>query len=620
MSKKRVDLRREGMNMTQHLRISQFVLTWGPGSILETIRGPRIIPRPDIGLFTSSGLRPEDFEISDQRMSQGLLGGNRIFRLPSNAELGKPSTQPLYRTRPFPQWKLCHNRRAHRRKNQTGFSVLFSERVCPCCQAERRENLEPVRFVSACPEGHLDDVNWWRLVHRKGRNRNCPHSSWFMWKSAGGALSQISIECPECGSRENLGRAYGEEWPCSGRYPERENLNQPPARPRCSGSARIVQRQASNLRIPVIETLFTIPPRYTRLSNLLQLSSILDALISREELESKDELKKMLERLERRNRISRTTLEEILSYEWQEIQRTIEDVLQEVPQSRTSLLLEEFDALVEGSVQGIPPIQGPRPSSPVLIEIDPGRVVRASGPGGTAFRIVPVLRLRAVIVQTGYRREVDTQQPARYVDVSFPDALNSHQKWYPGVEFSGEGLFIMIEDGDGWQDVPNDQDAQQWLASMGSSPGYPDMVFRDPANRLELHPLFVWWHTLSHLLIRSISAEAGYPAASIRERVYLKIKDDRNQGRGGILLYAVQPGSAGVLGGLIALAPRFKYILDRAFDMLESCSGDPLCLENRFQPGGYAGAACYGCLFLSETSCEHRNMWLDRRVLRNNLP
>src|SRR5947209_1050402 len=73
-------------SMTQQVRLSQFVITYGPGAILEGQNGPRVIPRPDIGLFSGSNFLPSDFEISDQPMSEGLLGGARIFRLPSNAE------------------------------------------------------------------------------------------------------------------------------------------------------------------------------------------------------------------------------------------------------------------------------------------------------------------------------------------------------------------------------------------------------------------------------------------------------------------------------------------------------------------------------------------------------
>ena len=607
--------------MTQHMRISQFVITYGPGSILEGPRGPRIIPLPDIGLFLpNSRLNPEDFEISDRRMSYGLLGGSRIFRLPSNAELNVPQTQPLYRTSPFPEWKLCHNTQNHHHEGHRGFSVLFRGRKCPVCRSDRMEHMEPVRFIMACPDGHLDDADWWYMIH--GSGGRCPHSSWFRWKGSGGRLADINVECPRCRKSVNLGRAYQQSWPCNGRFPEKEGPGISPQRLGCSKNARIIQRQASNLRIPELRTLFTIPPCHTRLHDLLQRKPIYFAIAGNEPV-SLQHLKNMLNNLQQRKLITSESVQEILNHPWDEIRRAIQDVLSPVSANYSDLLLEEIHTFINASLKGIPPIRGSAPSSPVLIEVDPNRVILAKGPSGRKLRIVPVSRLRTVIVQTGYRREVDTRNPAQVVDVSIPDSKNPAQRWYPGVEFFGEGIFIMLDDNNGWQFQLEGDDIRRWLSAWknemgGSTSQYPSSVFRDVSSRHELHPVFVWWHTLSHLLIRAISVVAGYPSASIRERVYFEIDQDRV--RGGILLYAVQPGGEGTLGGLTGLVPHFRSIFDRAFNLLENCPGDPVCYEDTFQPGRYCGASCYGCLFLPETSCEHRNMWLDRRILRENLP
>ncbi len=604
--------------MVQHLRLSQFVLVWGPGSILEGPNGPRIIPRPDIGLFNNLGnIYPDNFEISDQRMSRGLLRGNRIFRLPSNAELGFPHNKYLYRTKQFPHWNLCHTSSRHFYKNQAGFSVLFARRYCPLCNSRSNQhfescNIEPVRFILACPEGHIDDIDWWSLVHISFKN--CDALDWYMWKQNGSSLNDIQIECPKCGSFERFGFAYGKKWKCSGRLPEQESLGDAPNRPGCKSDSFIIQRQASNLRIPEIRVLFTIPPRHTRLHNLLQLATIHSAIVASQP-NSLNDLQNMLNNLVNEGLISADAKYEIMQHNWDEIKKAIIDIRNTVPSNYADLLLEEFYAFINASVNGIPPVRSRNTTSPVLIEIDPNKVEYAKGPNGRNFKIVPVLRLRTVIVQIGYRREVDTHNPAKLVDVSFPDFRNPNRSWYPGVEFFGEGVFIMLADNDGWH-FNLSKDASRWQSAVRVN--YPEHVFRDKSKKEELNPVFVWWHTFSHLLIRAISEEAGYPAASIRERVYLEKRGD--DVRGGILLYAAQPGSDGTLGGLVALVPKFQDILNRCIDMLENCSGDPLCFENNFQLGHYTGAACYACVFLSETSCEHRNMWLDRRILFYNLP
>ena len=119
-------------------------------------------------------------------------------------------------------------------------------------------------------------------------------------------------------------------------------------------------------------------------------------------------------------------------------------------------------------------------------------------------------------------------------------------------------------------------------------------------------------------MIRIISEECGYSSSSIRERIYFK--RDGNKIDGGILLYAAQPGSEGTLGGLTALVPHFGSFLNTVLEKVTSCSADPLCADDLFKHKKANGACCFGCLMNSETSCEHRNMWLDRNVLRDSIP
>ena len=134
-----------------------------------------------------------------------------------------------------------------------------------------------------------------------------------------------------------------------------------------------------------------------------------------------------------------------------------------------------------------------------------------------------------------------------------------------------------------------------------------------------MHPGFVWWHTLAHLLVRTVGEQSGYSAAAIRERVYFERGDGDGRFRGGLLLYATQPGNEGTMGGLVGMMPHMKGLLDASFERGELCSGDPLCGESALADGSGNGAACYACLLNSETSCEHKNMWLDRNVLGQGL-
>ena len=152
----------------------------------------------------------------------------------------------------------------------------------------------------------------------------------------------------------------------------------------------------------------------------------------------------------------------------------------------------------------------------------------------------------------------------------------------------------------------------QWNESEDSrGPWNPDRPFRHP-----IHPLEVWWHTLSHRLIRSLSLDAGYSSSALRERVFFEPPTGGGIPRGGLLIYAVQSGGDGTLGGLTALAGHLEDILNDSVHDLDTCSNGPVCDEGVELRDG---AACYACLYASETSCEFRNQGLDRSLLLETL-
>jgi hypothetical protein len=121
-----------------------------------------------------------------------------------------------------------------------------------------------------------------------------------------------------------------------------------------------------------------------------------------------------------------------------------------------------------------------------------------------------------------------------------------------------------------------------------------------------------------------IAMECGYPASSLKERVYA-LRESENQpfSRCGILIYTATAGTLGPLGGLVGLAPRFATILQAALDRLRICSNDPICADHepheRDDDRALHGAACHGCLLIAETSCEKRNLFLDRALIVETL-
>jgi hypothetical protein len=119
-------------------------------------------------------------------------------------------------------------------------------------------------------------------------------------------------------------------------------------------------------------------------------------------------------------------------------------------------------------------------------------------------------------------------------------------------------------------------------------------------------------HSLSHLLLTSISLGCGYPAASLRERVYSA------PGRNGILIYTGSSDAEGTLGGLVQAGRDIRRFVQLALEHGKLCSNDPICAYHSPVHQDHQellGSACHGCLLIAETSCEQHNVFLDRSLV-----
>jgi hypothetical protein len=199
----------------------------------------------------------------------------------------------------------------------------------------------------------------------------------------------------------------------------------------------------------------------------------------------------------------------------------------------------------------------------------------------------------------------------------------------PASEVRGEGIFLRVAEDliAGWEEEVAGSEA---IAAHRQA--YQRFRHNRYSDRLpvDFHPMHGWpgprylaLHTLSHLLIRTIALECGYSAASLGERIYATPppRDGEPAGdpRAGILIYTAVPDAEGTLGGLVSLAEpeSLERLVRRALADARRCSSDPLCAQRLPQsPADFLhGAACHVCLFVSETTCERGNRFLDRRFV-----
>jgi hypothetical protein len=187
--------------------------------------------------------------------------------------------------------------------------------------------------------------------------------------------------------------------------------------------------------------------------------------------------------------------------------------------------------------------------------------------------------------------------------------------WLPAVENRGEGVFIQlrldqVKRWEGESAVVERVGAialayqQAWRAR--GRPGLPPRV---------VTPRLLLVHSLAHALIRQLSLSCGYGSASLRERLYVDVKDWE---MAGLLIFTSSPDSDGTLGGLARQGEpsNIVRVFEESLTAMTWCSSDPLCIEgihSKTEPAN--GSACHACLLASETSCEDFNAFLDRALL-----
>jgi len=237
--------------------------------------------------------------------------------------------------------------------------------------------------------------------------------------------------------------------------------------------------------------------------------------------------------------------------------------------------------------------------------------------------VVAVERLKKVNAVVGFTR-IDAFDRIGDASDRVAPLARKEPTWVPATEDRGEGVFIQFDE----------TKVATWEADVLGRPVWKQYrnahrlnflrrtsrtsATIDPDDRL---PTPRYWaiHTLSHLLIREMAMSSGYGSASLSERIFAWPEGDGVQPAAGLLIATTSSDSEGTLGGLVELAKPDK--LERVvFDALRRgnrCSSDPICSHRapRGKEDFLHGAACHFCLFVSETSCERTNRFLDRRMV-----
>lgn len=617
------------------VRRSQLLTRAGPGAPVDLVRDAVVIAGLESWQYASDA---EGF-FSEPRLQQSahrlLLGtgqwshGLPRLRRPPECDENDPSPRVGIAAVEFPGWFLCQNARCRSLVHWRG----LNDRRRHTCSHDSSDDypVVPIRFVQACARGHLAEVHWRAFVHRGVREEGMDgeeHAAYaFCRRQPGsglendplgdswsadlylfpvgttGDIADYLVGCRKCGARRGLQdlAVQGLLGTCAGWRPWLgPHANEP-----CTEQARLLIRTATNAYFPQNVSVLSIPDASLDLrrkvdehlavlrkvetaAQLHQLRGLVDAIAT---AFADFEDGEILEEIRRRRLNLPVAAPPVREAEWEALMRASFEIPGELPPRGE----DWFARRVEGL------------DLPTFLD-----------------RVVLVHTLKEVRAQVGFTRleGFGSDAEGEYaLDGQRSAPLSLSVDWIPAVEIRGEGVLLAFSEDAlrAWEDRPAvkaiDERFRRALKAANEARGQSAIY---PGIRLVL------LHSLAHLLITAISLECGYPASSIRERLYCHRADGddadaKKRSRAGILLYTGTPGSEGTLGGLVEVGRDIVRHLRRAAESALLCSNDPICAQH--DPAGMEegrereGAACHACLLIAEPSCERMNRDLDRTLV-----
>ena len=509
---------------------------------------------------------------------------------------------------PFPTWMLCPLCRLLA-PLQSNLFDLKVDRYKPDrtryihinCPRSRSypPTVVPARFLVACEHGHLDDFPWNYFVQH---NQCCENGRLRLFEyGVSGSAAEIEVKCETCDATRRMSDAFGGQGKrnlpqCRGRHVHLRNF-EPDG---CSQQMIAISLGASNSWFPITLSALSIPGSVNKLEQLIDRNWVtLEKAVSLEVLQAFRSIGQLKE-------FSQYADRDI----WLEIQRRQSHRDDDDSDDAKDLKTPEWqvfstaDPKLNTSDFQLRPVQAP------------------NGFEQYFEQVVLVERLREVRALVGFTR---IESPGDFADTgeiprkNWAPLSRRDPTWVPAAEVKGEGIFLQFNEAAiaKWEQIEAVKTYQSecfeahksWRRARKLK---PEVNF--PGAR------YILIHSFAHALMRQLSIECGYTAASLRERIYTKDPKEENGPMAGVLIYTAAPDSEGTLGGLVSLGkpPILGRHIDRSLEQMRLCASDPLCADHTFNQNpatALHGSACHACLFSPETSCERGNKLLDRTVL-----
>ncbi|MDC4231455.1 MAG: DUF1998 domain-containing protein [Nitrosopumilus sp.] len=621
-----------GMVSPGTVRPSQLITNFGPGSVVNMRNDTVMIY--GCHLWMNSTEKKKRYKILHHELLQKKLGVNK-FRMPISHE--RTVNVPCFS---FPQWGVCKNcGRMHFHDTIPGDDEGFHCK--PCVEKKVKKDkceLSHARFAVICPKGHIDEFPWDDWVHydfKTGTIKKCKHDRPYLFfrnNQKSSALKAYQVECGICHAhRSSAGATERKNFKELGIKCEGKRPWIGPHVQECDLEVKGIQIRATSMWYSINTSAIKVPRWLHHVNRKLENPIDGEKLYGAIELDREDNY----------------SFEEIYTRQERRFKGVLEDIMKEKPEfSEEDAKKEIIGKLEEIFADTVEDDKIPKQIDILNQEFDD--FIKLEDTSGKDYEnefelqtsdidktrkiftyvntVKQVKRITTITALRGFTRD-------KYPDLINPDNTEfcpittekhyKNAKWLPGVQSRGEGIFISLENDiiSKWEKDENLQNRCKTIIESFALHSAP----KDEKKQKEIQDLFnskfILLHTLSHLLIKALVAEAGYDEPSLSERIYWS--DEKN----GILIYATG-SSEGSLGGLVRLGQSklFGNILEDAVEKSIDCSRDPICgeanpVKDKSNQLGKVhqlnGSSCHSCSYVSETSCRFFNQLLDRQTVWN---
>jgi len=586
--------RRDINRIIGEVRQTQLITTHGIGSVVDFLNDTAIVAGID---DWDADKNKNDFEarkIYNENL-QSLTGAKYFLepKVSGNSGWNKSRDVPAY---VFPEMLYCPKcKRLVTAKEAMNANPQKPNRCCLSRQDKSpcRGTLIASRFVVVCENGHIEDFpyDWWIHGSAGCVTGRVPRFSMYNVGDRSD-IDSLYIKCDVCGKSRGMSGAFasaafgGENaYLCNGNHP---HLNDKKAykEPDCDKQLKTRLRSSTGVYFPVTINALLIPPWSEEAVKIIE-----------REYEVLSYMSDPVPYLKSKASVTITIEQLVDAYNIVKVRKG-----SALPRNEVDIYHDEYKVLTKGNSS----------DSNGDYSAHAGEIPKGFEQHIESITIVNKLTVTEALkgftrlTPWGADSVVDSAGNRRL------SPLSTYQKeWLPAVQLRGEGIFIKFRR----------EALKRWKKNINTR--YNKMERQLISSYLNprtdrFSPEYVFLHTFSHLLIRQLANECGYSTASMKEKIYCTFKQSSsdNVDMNGVLIYLASSDSDGSLGGLISIAQnaeRLRKILEDMIYKAAWCSSDPLCRESYEQ--GFDSlnySACHDCTLLPETSCEFRNVLLDR--------